>query len=460
MKKKKIDLRDELVNGNDDFVIECIENGYDIQKDSAGVFSHAVLNKKEKVILACLAKVDAKKISDELRFAPSANLKIVKLLVEAGADVNHRFRYKGMVYLPAIYMAVVKNKITIVKYLLKQGAKYESDILFRVRPGNIKMLDLLLSHQPLDIEVTDSNSHTPLTVMSGKRGEKARQSVRALIAYGANINPTQGDAPIEFAARSSDGEMIELLLDSGAYVDGNDETLSPLIDAARAPNLDTLKVLLKRGADINFKFKLNWAKDKTALWFAENNTSARGKTKKEIIQLLKMYSTGNYVEPVKKEINFPETLHAFSSVLASKNPKAFEALPEGVSPSTLSAVEKQLKVTLPEDFKSFYLWRNGQGAATLTTVGDEIEEDIMSIESIQSETQEMRVDAKDNGLIWSKNWVPFASSIFGDYLCLDLSKANYGKVIAWSHEDDDEPSVINDSFAEWLDDLVTLIKDT
>ena len=54
-----------------------------------------------------------------------------------------------------------------------------------------------------------------------------------------------------------------------------------------------------------------------------------------------------------------------------------------------------------------------------------------------------------------KLWIPFASDGHGDYLCLDLAPATFGKkgqIISFSHESG-KRRLVAESFGEWLRDL-------
>lgn len=77
--------------------------------------------------------------------------------------------------------------------------------------------------------------------------------VRTLIEYGADVN-CRGDAtPLYLAARFSDNaDLVQLLIKHGADVDYyDDEGKSALTAAVRARSVDTAKVLLRYGADVN-----------------------------------------------------------------------------------------------------------------------------------------------------------------------------------------------------------------
>jgi ankyrin repeat protein len=70
-----------------------------------------------------------------------------------------------------------------------------------------------------------------------------------------------------FAASHGYNDIIELMLEKGADVNFKGyENYTPLMDAVRSNNLETVKFLLEKGADVNLKNKNN----KTALLFSWN----------------------------------------------------------------------------------------------------------------------------------------------------------------------------------------------
>ena len=82
-----------------------------------------------------------------------------------------------------------------------------------------------------------------------------RESVRALIAAGADVNaPTRdGDTALGAAAGNGDTEMVKLLLNAGAKPSRrpNKALLNELMRTASEGYADIVQMLLGAGADIN-----------------------------------------------------------------------------------------------------------------------------------------------------------------------------------------------------------------
>jgi uncharacterized protein len=80
--------------------------------------------------------------------------------------------------------------------------------------------------------------------------------VRRLIARGADVNKT-GWAPLHYAATNGHLEIMQLLLDEHAYIDAESPNgTTPLMMAAQYGSVEAVKLLLEAGADPRLKNKL------------------------------------------------------------------------------------------------------------------------------------------------------------------------------------------------------------
>ena len=83
------------------------------------------------------------------------------------------------------------------------------------------------------------------------------QEVRKLFARGESIDSTDmfGCSPLMIASRKGYLELVQMLLDLGAAIDGpvdSDEVhMTPLMHATEAGHLDVMLELLNRGANVN-----------------------------------------------------------------------------------------------------------------------------------------------------------------------------------------------------------------
>ncbi len=131
-------------------------------------------------------------------------------------------------------------------------------------------------------------------------------------------------------------------------------------------------------------------------------------------------------------------------------------LPKGASAKVFAAVEKALRVPLPEDFRTFYQLHDGAGDWEVRP-GHEL----LSLKEclLEWETNKSLVDEdgdpdakKVKGDFFNAKWLPFTSDRGGNSYCLDLDPPKAGargQVIYFDHEDA-ERSVEAKSFLAFL----------
>jgi len=245
-------------------------------------------------------------------------MEVVKLLVEAGADVNAPEHW------PTLFQAVDENNTAIAEYLIDHGARvnyqdYWGPLQETVNiSNNIEMVKLLIAR---GADINGGPSPALHTAISYKRRDIAElliqrgadvnakdklgytplcwafltddSLVKLLIANGADVNATlhvildtrttnypqnrlskdtellltkgadvnlknkDGRTPLHLAVESADGDIVELLLDKGANIDAKDDEsgFTALHHAARFGNKNVAELLIARGADINAKDK-------------------------------------------------------------------------------------------------------------------------------------------------------------------------------------------------------------
>ncbi len=182
------DLDDKLIkaiiNGNAKAVKVLIDAGANVNAEIGGDVEWLYAKDKYKTVLMLAAE--------------RGNVDIVKALIDAGANVNSVFGGGGNT---ALTWAAIQDNADIVKVLINAGA---------------------------NVNATDVAERTALMrAASGRRGmidqDTTINAVRALIAAGANVNATD-------------------------LVGG-----TALMEAARNNNVNTLRALIVAGADANVK---------------------------------------------------------------------------------------------------------------------------------------------------------------------------------------------------------------
>jgi ankyrin repeat protein len=154
-----------------------------------------------------------------MRAAAIASVDAVKLLVDAGADVNGRNMFDST---PLVWAATDLAK---VRYLIDQGA---------------------------DVNAATKTGRTPLFVAA--MSDQSAPIVRLLLSKGANAKAPDafGNTTLVAAAFGNDTETIRLILDAGVDANAVGATgMTPLIAAAHNDNLAAVRLLLSKGANVN-----------------------------------------------------------------------------------------------------------------------------------------------------------------------------------------------------------------
>jgi ankyrin repeat protein len=197
-----------------------------------------------KKLLAAGADPNAALLSGEtplIEAAGRGNLETVRALLAAKADPNGKDGKGGQT---ALMWAVQQGQVPVVEELLRAGA---------------------------DVNIASKSGFTPL-MFAAQRGEVGAEgdvaTARILLRAGAKVNEVQpkfGVTPLIVASAMVHPKMVELLLDNGANPNMKEAIgYTPLawvvrdshygIDYANKEKIvDIVKVLLKHGADPNFR---------------------------------------------------------------------------------------------------------------------------------------------------------------------------------------------------------------
>ncbi|AWT49715.1 hypothetical protein DLE54_09490 [Psychrobacter sp. YP14] len=156
-----------------------------------------------------------------------------------------------------------------------------------------------------------------------------------------------------------------------------------------------------------------------------------------------------------------KTIEQIEAVLAQKIPQFAKTLNPPATESDFEALETLVGNKLPEEFKMFYKWHNGQNRSPYVAFHVETHEILMPIADIIEWYDELSGQL-DTGDIeqhrWQRIWVPFTDNGSGDSTCIDISEENFGQIViqdGW----DDEVKVIFNSLTDWLEDLLVKIKE-
>ena len=204
------------------------------------------------------------------------NLELVQLLIEVGADVN----IANDLGATPLWLATLNGSASIAEKLIVAGANVnvalkmgETPLMSAARSGNLDTVKLLLAsgadvngaekekgQTPLMWAVAQGHSHIVKLLIENGADISARSKVwHQLENTAGNTNPSGnfkmahgGSSAIMFATRTGNIDTVRVLLDAGANV--NDEAasgISALIQAAHSGHQELAIFLLERGADPN-----------------------------------------------------------------------------------------------------------------------------------------------------------------------------------------------------------------
>lgn len=150
---------------------------------------------------------------------------VVKLLLRYGVNVNARASHTGWT---ALQLAALYGHLAIARLLLRNGARVNSD----------------------------PSRHTHRALNAAIRNEHV-QMVKLLIKNNAEVNSKAVDVgsrtPLQIAAWTGNREIVKLLLDSGADVNGEPSVngRTALQEAVSGGRVKLVRFLLERKADVN-----------------------------------------------------------------------------------------------------------------------------------------------------------------------------------------------------------------
>ena len=204
-------------------------------------------------------------------------VQVVKDLVAAGANVNLAERNNDAT--PLMWAAAAdlvkrrikmgmhepprpEDKVEITKVLLKAGAELNhknswggTALQWAADSGNVEVVKLLVDAKA-DVTIGDQTGLTPLIVAANNEGPQFPQIVKILVGAGASVadRDSAGQTPLIASTNSLKPDTAAFLIQSGAEVDARDaEGYTALMRAAQLARAETLQVLLKAGANPNAK---------------------------------------------------------------------------------------------------------------------------------------------------------------------------------------------------------------
>ncbi|XP_076074995.1 ankyrin repeat and KH domain-containing protein 1-like isoform X3 [Mytilus galloprovincialis] len=201
----------------------------------AGINTHSNEFKESALTLACY----------------KGHLEMVKFLLEAGADQEHKTDEMHT----ALMEASMDGHVEVARLLLDSGAQvnmpadsFESPLTLAACGGHVELASLLIE-RGANLEEVNDEGYTPL--MEAAR-EGHEEMVALLLAHGADINAqteeTQETA-LTLACCGGFLDVADFLIKAGADYELGCST--PLMEAAQEGHLELVKYLLKAGSNVH-----------------------------------------------------------------------------------------------------------------------------------------------------------------------------------------------------------------
>lgn len=380
-----------------------------------------------------------------LRAASEGRTAVVRILLAAGADVNHADKL-GITPLMA---AAESGKAELVALLVHAGADVQA-------------------------ERTDGTKITALEEIVREKGAGGPEATQALIAAGADVNHRGAwSAPrvLHLACGDhGDPAIVQLLIKHGADLQSDPLGFgTPLHAAVRSNRPDLVQVLLDAGADLAAVGLPQPGREDEEAGLTPLELARLVKARK-VIPVLEAAAKGGK-PPAKKAAKVPTVAASWQRIgawIAEHVPEV--KLRPGAKAAQFKAVEKLVSVKLPADFKALYQLHDGQevGETFIPSAdGPDIGYEWLPLDGVVrlwTMWQEMvaggllrtgRPDAGVRDDWWNVGWVPFADLGNGDLLCVDLAPAQggtAGQIITMDHETG-RHALLAPSMQHWLAQL-------
>jgi cell wall assembly regulator SMI1 len=191
----------------------------------------------------------------------------------------------------------------------------------------------------------------------------------------------------------------------------------------------------------------------------------------KIVRLLKAAGAKpTEAEAISVSMDIVESWKRIEKWLKGNAPN-WKPLKKAATEAQIKHLEKELGVTLPEDFKLSYrrhneaedLFPETDISYSLIPTTQILSDWKMLNGLVESGDFDNRKATSDTGIQkkwWTPDWIPFASNGGGDYFCLDLKplkKGTVGQIISVNHESG-ERRLQAPSFAHWLFDFANQLK--
>ncbi|MDJ1185241.1 ankyrin repeat domain-containing protein [Roseofilum casamattae] len=188
--------------------------------------------------------------------AREGHVEVFRLLVEYGADPNHKVLDMSLDSTP-IWIAMYKKHDEIIDFLLQYGV--EKDVFFAIYSGDLEVLKQSIANEE-DINLIRSKelSKTCLRekdLLHMAMPRDSANAVKFLLEKGADVDiqDERGFSLLHYAAINNALTVAQVLLEQGVAVDAvpSHHSLTPLHEASTGGHINAIELLLDNGAEID-----------------------------------------------------------------------------------------------------------------------------------------------------------------------------------------------------------------
>ena len=183
----------------------------------------------------------------------TSDVKRIQLLINQGADVNHRCRFG----ITPLFLAIMAGHLDCVNVLIDHqvniyqvsGSADWTPLMCAVHYNNEEIVLSLLRAKAI-INQTDTIEHMNALMLAAKRGHS--ECLKILLEHGSPLNDQNhiGETALIKAAQNGHIKCLQLLIDYSANINVQDDYgLTALMHAAIG-NVDCTKILIDAGANL------------------------------------------------------------------------------------------------------------------------------------------------------------------------------------------------------------------
>lgn len=187
------------------------------------------------------------------------NLEIITLLLDVGANINTSSFYDDTPGWDSVLAHAMRGKDReIIDYLIERGANV-NDPFVLANAMQFQGYDLISRLVAMGADINQDLGFGLGTVFMSAVRNQTLEVIKLLLDAGASLEGHNrfGDTVLIIAATNPDPAVLRLIIDAGAFVEGKDGA-NALTYAIQDKNIESLRILLEAGADMHHEINSFW----------------------------------------------------------------------------------------------------------------------------------------------------------------------------------------------------------